>query len=190
MVKLFEILDVIPLPFKWENNETAYFKFEDTQLRIDIDSMMLTLKSEKPINVANVSFGKIKNNKELDTALTGYNKPRTILSTVVNACVNNKSLMSHDIICFASSDDKTDIRGKRFMIYNYAVNEFKRKYPEFSFDKDLAIKTSNGTIAVLLSKVEFSKEDSDWICENLVISKFDFPSDSTLAKLKNENNIT
>jgi len=169
---LKEILDMLPLPYKWIDNERATFSLEDVNYGIFIDYLSLDLKDKK-YNVANISFGRIKNEKfnnadNLDTSITNFGKPRTVLSTIAVACIENKQVISCDLICLAVSDQAKE---KRFNIYSLALSELRSKVKDFASAKDVYVKTQNGTRIVILSKVEFTEEEQKEISEKLKIDK-------------------
>lgn len=89
--------------------------------------------NNKKYNIANISFGIIKNENfktenDLDTSITNFDKPRIILSTVAEACISNKKLISNHLISLAASDQ---VKEKRLNIYSLALAEIRNKVEEF-----------------------------------------------------------
>lgn len=167
---LKEILDMSALPFKWIDNERAVFRFNDSKFGIYVEYLEIRLPT-RLINVANISFGILKNNfnnaNDLDTTLTNFGKPRTILSTVAEACLENNTLISSDIISLAAADQAKD---KRMTLYSLAATEIKSKIKVFK-GNDILIKTANETKAFLLSRTSFSKEEQEIIKTELNLDK-------------------
>ena len=162
---------MVALPYKWLDSERAIFEFQDKKYGIFIDYQVLNLSKSK-VNVANISFGIIKRqfNKadDLDTSITNFGKPRTILSTVAEACISNKEIINCDIICLAASDQAKE---KRLNIYSLALSEIRSKVKKFKLANDIDIKVPNGTILTLLSTYLFSEDDKKLIFDKLGISK-------------------
>jgi hypothetical protein len=168
---LKEILDMVALPFKWIDNERAIFRFNDAKFGIHAEYQTLKL-STRQISIVNISFGKIKSKNfqgadDLDTSLTNFGKPRTFLSTVAEACLANNEILDCDIISLAAADQ---VKNKRILLYSLAGSEIKNKRPEFR-GKDINIKAPNGTIAFLLSKIEFTPEEQELIKQELNFDK-------------------
>ena len=169
-----EILDMVALPYKWIDKHKALFEYDDKKYGIYVDYFHLKLSTMKTADVANISFGIIKNDNfsvsnDLDTSITNFGKPRTILSTVAEACLSNKDVVNCDIISLASADQ---IKEKRTLVYSLALAEIRNKVKEFSVAKDLNIKSKNGTVITLLSKIEFTEEEQKEITKELEIDKF------------------
>ena len=169
---LKEILDMVALPCKWEDSERATFLADDLKYGIAIEYLMLDV-SNKHLTVANVSFGRLKNKTfqnadDLDTSITNFGKPRTILSTVAEACINNEDVIKSDLICLAAADQAKE---KRLNIYSLALSEIRSKVKEFSAAADIYVKSKNGTQIIILSKAEFSEDEQREISEKLEINK-------------------
>lgn len=167
---LKEILDMVALPFKWIDEERAIFRFNGLKFGIYVEYLEIELPT-RLINVANISFGIIKNTfnsaNDLDTTITNFGKPRTILSTVAEACLANNILISSDIISLAAADQAKD---KRMILYSLAASEIKNKLKIFR-GNDIRIKTANETKAFLLSKINFSEEEQEIIKSKLNLDK-------------------
>ena len=167
---LKEILDMVALPYKWLDLERATFKSDDKKYGIFIDYQVIQLKSS--INVANISFGifsdQFVNSDDLDTSITNFGKPRTILSTVAEACISNKEIINCDIICLAAADQ---LKNKRNLLYSIALSEIRSKVKKFKLANDITVTTQNGTIITLLSNYLFSEDDKKIISIELGINK-------------------
>lgn len=167
---LKEILNMTALPFKWIDSQRCIFNFDNKKFGIFADYQSLKLNTRE-ISIVNISFGifdkKFLSDNDLDTSLTNFGKPRTILSTVAEACIQNSELINNDIISLAASDQ---VKNKRILLYSLAGSEIKQKYPEFK-QKDINIKTENGTLAFLLCRIEFTKEEQDLIKKELNLDK-------------------
>jgi len=163
-----------PLPFRWQNSEHATFDFKESTYGILISYLTLEIvDSHRPINVANIAFGVLKSNSfktedDLDLNLTGGNMQRTVFSTVAAACLSNKSVVDSDVICLGSSDK---VKDKRSLLYSLALSEIKNKEKSFASRNDIRVKTSNGTILNLLSRIEFSAEQKEEVAEKLGLTK-------------------
>lgn len=169
---LKEILGMLPLPYKWIDEELAVFSLDDKKYGIFVDYLDLALH-KKTIDVANISFGIIKNDKfdnadDLDTSITNFGKPRIILSTVAEACIKNQKITNCDIICLAASDQAKE---KRLNIYSLATSEIMSKVKSFNSANSIKVKTQNGTLIMILSKIEFNKEEQLEISQKLNIDK-------------------
>ena len=103
---------MVALQYKWIDSERAVFEFNEKKYGIFIDYQVLKLN--KSINIANISFGIIKGKfntaDDLDTSITNFGKPRTIFSTVAEACISNKEIINCDIICLAAADQSKNKR--------------------------------------------------------------------------------
>lgn len=169
---LKEILDMKALPFEWIDEDRCTFKFEDKLFGICIDYLNLELESsKKKYSVSNVSFGIINENKsisftsdDLNTEITNFGKPRTILSTVAEACLANKDLISSDVIALAAVDQ---VEEGRALIYSLATSEIRMKRKEFSSSNDIRLKNIEGKYFVLLSKIEFSDDEKQEVADKL-----------------------
>ena len=179
-VLLKELLDMEALPFKWIDTERCVFKFNDIKFGIYAEYQELDLGKiewegsdlgNKKIEIANISFGIFKtsftNSSDLDTSITNFGKPRTILSTVAEACLGNQQIINSDIIALAASDQAKE---KRFSIYQLALSEIRQKIKVFR-NENFLIQTENGTKIVLLSKVILTDEEKEFVKEKLGIDK-------------------
>lgn len=176
MKLLKEILDMAALPYNWLNNEKATFSFNGKTFGIVIYFLKLELaSSSQKYNVSNISFGVIPEEKkktfttaDLNTEITDFGKPRTILSTVAEACLANKELISSDIIALAAADQ---VKEGRALIYSLAISEIRNNHTGFSNAKDIRLKNSEGKYFVLLSKVDFSEEEKQEVANKLGFAK-------------------
>lgn len=169
---LKEILDMVALPYKWIDDKRAIFSYQDKKYGIYID--FLDLKLKKIYEVCNISFGLLRSDIEkfsendLDTSITNFGKPRTILSTVAEACIVNQSIIKSDIICLAASDQS---KSKRLNIYSLATSEIISKVPAFNRSNTFLIKTQTGSEVIIISKFKFDIEDQLEISSSLGIDK-------------------
>jgi len=168
---LSEIIDANSLPYEWKNENFALIE-SIPRLGIFVEYLTLNLVN-KNISVANISFGKVSkdivsSSAELDTNLTGAGQPRTIFTTVANAISTNNEIVNSDLICLAASDKS---KHKRSILYSIALAEFQSKHSEFKTRNSIHVKTSNGTLISILSKLVFSDEEKNKIEQELSISK-------------------
>lgn len=164
---------MVALPYKWIDSERAIFEYENYKYGIFIEYLQLRV-NRVDYNVANISFGILKSDKftianDLDTSRTNFGKPRTVLSTVGEACVSNKEVLNCDIICLAAVDQ---IKEKRFNIYQLALIEITGKVKAFDNAKTFHVKSKNGSEIIILSKIKFTEEEQKEISEKLGIDKF------------------
>ena len=173
---LKEILDMVALPFEWSSNERATFEFNGETFGIFVEFARLELQSSnREYNVSNISFGIIDKNRiktfspnDLNTEITNFGKPRTILSTVAEACLANKELISSDVIALAAADQAKEGRA---LVYSLAISEIRNKHTGFFKSNDIRLKNSEGKYFVLLSKVNFSDEEKQEVADKLGFSK-------------------
>ncbi len=161
-----EMLDMQPLPFKWLDEERATFLMDEVEYGIHAEYLDLKI-SNNVYDVANISFGRIKDKKftkaeDIDTSITNFGKPRTVLTTVSDACLANKEIINCDLICIAAADQAKE---KRLNIYSITISEIRNKVKSFEKIKDIYVKTKTGTGIIILSKIEFSKEEQQEISE-------------------------
>jgi hypothetical protein len=158
------------LPYNWISSERCVFALDDKQFGIYIEYQELTLQ-DRDLEVANITFGLIKSynfdHSSINTELTNFGKPRTILSTVAEACLANFDLMKCDVIALAAADQAKD---QRIFVYSLAMAEIKQKKPEFR-KKDIQVRTKNGSRLILMSKIEFTKVEQDYIIQQLDLEK-------------------
>jgi hypothetical protein len=170
MTTLKEILDMKALPFDWINENQAIFKLGSQRYGIFVEYLELQLVKRK-IDIANISFGRIgdqfKEVSDLDTSLTKLGKPRTIMSTVAEACLSNNELTNCDVIALAAADQAS---AARIMIYSLATAEIKLKRPEYR-KKDIELKTETGSRIILLAKTEFTALEVKQISQKLKLDK-------------------
>ena len=179
-ILLKELLDMEALPYKWIDNERCVFKFEDIKFGIYAEYQELDFgKTEwegidfgnKKIDIVNISFGifntTFRTASDLNTSITNFGKPRTILSTVAEACLANSQIINSDIIALAASDQAKE---KRFNIYQLALSEIRQKVKMFN-NETFNIQTSNGTKIALLSKVILSDSEREFVKEKIGIDK-------------------
>lgn len=173
---LKEILDMVALPYEWSSDERATFEFNEKTFGIYVEFASLELESSsKRYNVANISFGIIQPQrkltflpKDLDTEITNFGKPRTILSTVAEACLSNNELMSSDIIALAAADQAKEGRA---LVYSLAISEIRNKHTGFSNAKDIRLTNADGKYFILLSKIAFNEEEKQEVVDKLGFSK-------------------
>lgn len=171
MTLLREILNMTPLPVKWQSNTQARFVMSDETYGILLEVQELTLPSRK-IDICNVSFGRLKDDKKdvsednLDRSLTNKGQTRTVLSTVANACVANNTVLNSDIVVLAGADQA---REKRANIYLLGISELSNAIKS-QFKHTLRFKLGNAQV-VALSKIDFDDEELNFITSNLDIQK-------------------
>lgn len=163
---------MVAQPYKWLSKERCIFEFENKKFGIFVSYIPIELKNGREFTVANISFSVIQNEKfneeDLNTQLTGIGKPRTVFSTVAEACIANKKILKTDVICLAGSDN---LANKRSLLYSVALAEIRSKVKEFDDALDIKAKTSNGTLITMLSKIEFTHEEKEQLKDTLMISK-------------------
>jgi hypothetical protein len=168
---LRELLNMNPLPFEWLDNERATFSFNEQAYGIFVGYMGLTLDVTEHL-LANISFGTLKGpfngEEDLDTSLTNIGSPRRILATVAEACLANKDVVDADIICLAAGDQA---KHKRVSIYSLALSEIRTKVPKFQASKDIRLTAANGAQVIVLSAVEFTKDEQSFIASELKLTK-------------------
>lgn len=166
-----EILDMVALPYEWLDDERCVFEFNGKKFGIFAEYLELKL-SPNVFDIVNILFGtyekEFNENEDLNLDLTNFGKPRTILSTVSEACIANRKIINSDIICLAASDQ---VKNKRSIIYSLALSEIRTKVKEFNHANDIELKTDDGANIVLLSKVEFSNEEKEYISKELGLTK-------------------
>jgi hypothetical protein len=161
-MKLNEILGMTPLQFKWIDDRTCRFSYDNLNFVICLEILEYKfLHSGKNVNCANVSYGTVESNNghvepdQLNKNLVNLGKPRTIISTVAKACLSNGELVSCDVIMLAASDQHA---AKRSVIYNLAASEIQRVLPKF---KTYHVTKDNSKL-VILAKADF---DDDQLSE-------------------------
>lgn len=162
---------MVALPYEWIDKDKAIFTSDDKTYGIFVDYLELTVTG-KINTIANISFGIIKgkfdNVNDLDTSITNVGKPRTILSTVSEACLANKEIINCDIISLAATDQAKE---KRLNIYSLATSEIKSKIKAFNSTNTIYVKTKNNTLIIILSKIAFNEEEQLEISQKLKIDK-------------------
>ena len=168
---LTEILDMKPVKFRWISPLKAVFSVDEVLYGILLDELQLKLP-DRNLVVVNISFGVVDSESftehDLRTNLTNAGKPRTVLSTVSEACLNNKKVIKSDVIALAAADQATS---RRTVLYSLALQEISRKVPEFANAVDIQIKTINGSVISLLSKTEFRDDEVEILKRDLMIDK-------------------
>ena len=166
---LKEILDMVALPFKWIDDERAMFSFDDRLFGIFVEYMILGLPNRE-VTVANVSFGRVRNLKfgvnDIDTSLTNFGKPRTILSTVAEACLANHDLMKSEIISLAAADQA---KNKRELVYSLAVSEIRSKVR--AFRNDFTVTGKSGSRVMILAQIALTDDEKNIIKDELGLNK-------------------
>lgn len=164
---LQEIINAPPLPYKWISNNTGSFEFNEKLFGIVLEHIIIELPKRK-ISVVNISFGvvidptKPISASNIDRKLTGFGKPRTIMSTVADACIHNPYIKQHDIFIVAASEQVS----QRIGMYTLALSELATNLPEYKFS--YRAHTPNGTTLVVESKIELSQEEVEYIGQELL----------------------
>jgi hypothetical protein len=173
-MKLSEIkklLNMVPAPYRWLDDERCVFACGETRYGIFATVMQLET-TEHRYTIANISFGVIgpqfESENDLDTTLTGTGLQRTVFSTVADACINNKTIVGCDILCLGAADE---VKDKRSLLYSLATSEIQQKVKQFSRANSLRVVTSNGTYIAILSKVQLSPEEQEFVMDKLNVVK-------------------
>lgn len=159
---LTEIINVPPLPYRWVSSEVGTFEYAERPFGIVLESFNLVLQ-HRQVSVVNISFGVIVDPTQpitasnIDRKLTGFGKPRTIMSTVAEACVNNPHVKSHDMFIVAASEQVT----QRVGLYTLALSDLSTRLPEYKFSYRAHTPT-NATL-VIQSKVELTQEEIEYV---------------------------
>lgn len=161
---LQELLEISPLAFKWHDKTRCVFQSNEKHFGIFLEFFSLELgRDGRTVAAVNVVFGTIDEEKsksfsvrDIDMQITNFGSPRTILSTVANACLANPTLVNCDIIALAAADN---VKDKRARIYALAATEIKSKNAEFSKHREIRVKNAEGQSFVLLTKLEFTEAE-------------------------------
>lgn len=166
-MKLNEILDMVPLPFKWIDDRTCRFTYENLNFVVCLEILEYKfLNSGTTVACANVSYGTVDSitgsisPDDLNKNLVNLGKPRTIISTVAKACLSNGELVNCDVIMLAASDQHAS---KRSLIYNLAASEIRKMLPKFK----IYHVAKNNTKLVILAKSDFTDEQLSELAEVL-----------------------
>lgn len=166
-----EILGAPALPFTWINNHVAVFSHGDVNFAILIERYPLHLL-DRPLTVGNIAFGVIVDKTKpitsanIDKSLTGHQVPLTIMSTVADAVLSNKSIASFDVLTLGASDNRKD---KRIKLYAHALNEVGNRLP--GYNHTFLLQNQSGALIVALSKTDFTSEEQQILGTELNISK-------------------
>lgn len=169
---LKEILNMTALPFNWLDDKRCQFTIQNKQIGIFIEFVDINLTT-RHVSCANVVFGEIINDKfedetSLSLTLTGLGKPRTVFSTVAEACIANINIINSDIICIASTDD---VKETRNLLYSLMFSEIKEKIIKFKNAKIINMMSETGNYLVLLTNLDFSREEITLINSQLGLKK-------------------
>ena len=161
-MRLDEILNLQPLPYKWISPMVGTFEFNDKLFGIVIEPQQFRLPG-KVIIMANIVFGIVIDINQpisvdnLDITITNFGRPRTVMATVAEACIHNSSLLQFDMILVGATSEID----KREGVYILAVNEIGRKLPQYS--QTYRITTPMGARIIILSKMIITPEEESFI---------------------------
>lgn len=167
-MKLYEILNIEHLPYEWLTPTTGKFILNETVFGIVLEEMTLRLPS-RDLSVVNITFGPVVDmskpisERNIDRNLTNFGKPRTVMSTVANACVNNPQLKQNDIIIVAASDQ---VKEKRIGIYTLAISELATRLAEYKYSYRAT--TREKSILVVDSKVELTDDEVQFVATKVL----------------------
>lgn len=171
LTEIKKLLGMVPVPYKWLDGERCIFTCGETHYGIfatvmDIDTRV------RECSIANISFGvigdKFETEDDLDLSLTGTGMQRTVFSTVADACINNPTIIDCDILCLGAADE---VKDKRALLYSLATSEIQQKIKQFDRANRLRVVTSNGTHIAILSKVQLSPEEQEFVMDKLKLVK-------------------
>jgi hypothetical protein len=160
---LREILDLHPLPYKWLSPTVGSFEFNGKLFGIVLEEYQLTLQTRE-VSTVNISFGIVMDvtqpisSTNINRELTGFGQPRTIMTTVANACVDNPELLKNDILIVAASDQ---VKQKRIGVYTLAISELATRLRQYQYS--YRAHTPSGSILVVTSKVELTQDEVEFI---------------------------
>lgn len=148
---LSEIIQVKPLPFKWQTPHIASFKTGD-----DLYYVRLTPLPKHELSGVDVTFGVQKYN-DLDTSLTNKGHPRQIMATVVAAVLSKMDEISNkfDYILLIPKSDAAMQKRRKF--YINIIAEVADEIEKYGFKYPYNFRTNLSEI-ILLSKIELSPE--------------------------------
>lgn len=165
-----EILGMPPAPFKWLDSIRCIFSIDDQPYGIFVEELTVQHK----YSLVNISFGRISgkfiDQKNLDLTLSGAGNPRTVLSTVGAACIENHSVLNADIICLAATDEHSL---RRSPLYSIAASEIRQAAPGFASSQMHMVKTATGSLLTLLIKRGIDQNSKDEIVATLNLTKLD-----------------
>jgi hypothetical protein len=168
---LTEISNLQPLSYKWISSAACKFEWGNQLFGIIIEKAGNVSLGQNTLSVGNILFGTIVNrnlplsDNNLNTNLTGLGNPRLVLSTVVDACINNPKLRMLDMIVVGAGGDS---KLKRFNIYSTILNEIKDKIPEYQYSYNKTL--NSGSYLLAICKVPLSSDDLIKLDE-IIISK-------------------
>lgn len=163
-MRLDEILQLIHLPYKWLDDYTATFVFNDKLFGIVLDTNQITLPT-RTLSFVNVLFGVVVDpnkpitHENINTDVTGFGKARTVMTTVGYACRDNKVIRNYELIVVAAADQ---LKQKRVGMYVMTIFELSRYFKEYQFEYRAH---PNGAILIVQSKVELTQPEIEYIGE-------------------------
>jgi hypothetical protein len=172
-MRLDEILDSKPAPFKWLSDEICEFELDGQSYGIAIEFVYLVLETlPSQLNCANVSFGIVENGfssaDDLDTSLTGANRQFAVFNTVAQACIANNQVMSSDVIVLGGADEVADKRSALYsLLWSKLSSKLDKRYEDFN---RFNIKM-NGHSLFIVSQHRFSDEEKEELATKLNFSK-------------------
>jgi hypothetical protein len=166
-MRLDEILQLVHLPYKWLNDHTATFEFNDKLFGIVLDTDQIELPTRE-LSFVNILFGividpsKPITHENISTEITGFGKARTVMTTVGYACKDNNIIRNYDIMVVAAADQ---LKQKRIGMYCMAIFELSRYFKEHCYSYRAHPK---GAILVVQSKVELTQDEIEYIGTNML----------------------
>lgn len=164
-----EILNLYPLPYKWLSPTIGTFEFNNTLFGIVLEEYELPLTNRR-LRTVNISFGVVIDPTKpisatnINRELTNFGQPRTVMTTVANACVENPHIHSYDVLIVAASDQ---VKQKRIGVYVLAIGELATRLPEYMHD--YRAHTPNGSVLVVKSKVELTQEEVEFVGKEILL---------------------
>lgn len=155
------IANTQPLPYKWIEAGTATFECNGTPFIIKLQSFTPILVTNRTMRGINISFG-VSNQGDMNTELTGMNKPRTIIATVAHAVIEklkSVSAIHNYIVIAAKADSAVKSRAK---VYRAAIIDVADKIEQtgFEYPYDVII---DGSPAMLISRVELTEPEVNYL---------------------------
>lgn len=166
---LCEILNIEYLPVEWIQPDVGEFFVDDVKYGIIFENLNIRLPTRTVI-VVNISFGNIIDNNQpisssnINRGIKHTGKPRTVLSTVGNACAHNSYIKNFDMIVVAASDQ---VKEKRIGIYTLALSELLTLLPEYQYD--YTAKTPNGSLLAIQSRVQLTQQETNYIGKQILM---------------------
>lgn len=160
---LEEIVNATPLVYKWISRDVASFEMDEALYGIILESNSIQLP-ERTISIVNITFGQvIDTNKKISStninrSLTGAGKPRTVMSTVAKACLENDFIKQHDMFVVAASDQ---VKEKRIGIYGLVLTLLSNYLKEYKYS--YRAHTPNNSILVVDSKIKLTQDEVEFI---------------------------